>query len=137
MPAHLNRIQGIHVPMSAFRVATCAEVGCKAYENGWTTTLLEGDHDFGDKAAHDIRHGGFSYTEERQPDGFTRFRFEPGQVCFKGRSGAHRKRREGTSELFYVKDRTTGVIRKYNRPADWVDVNAEHLNGLRETLKRG
>src|SRR5882757_4126115 len=98
----LGRMQGIYVPLSQFRQATCKEVNCKAYLNGWVSTVLEGDDDIGDQWAHIIRHSKMSYTEEKMPDGFTRFTFGPGQICFKGGGGKHRIRKPDARELYYV-----------------------------------
>ena len=129
-----HKLYGIHVPPSSFRKATCQEVHCSAYARGWSTTLLLGDGDFADKSYHDIRRLGFKYKMETQPDGFTRFTFEAGQQCFKGRAGAHRKRIEGSSELFYVKDRGE-VIRR--TASTWVDDFANHQINISDALERG
>lgn len=130
----INKIYGIHVPMTSFRSVTCEQAGCQAFRNGWTTTLLLGDNDFADKSYYDIKRLGFKYTMERLEDGFTRFSFAPGQNCFRGRAGAHKRRIEGSNELFYVKDRGEVVRRN---PSTWVDDFANHQITLSEALERG
>lgn len=137
LPHHMTKTYGIHVPKEAFRVATCQEVGCKAYQLGWSTMLLLGDNDEYDKMYKLIRDLKYSYTIEVLEDGFSRLTFPPGQVCFRGRAGGHRKRAEGFSELFYVKDNKTLQTRVHTDPNHWVEDSALHQDKLATAFNRG
>lgn len=134
LPDSAMKTYGIAVPKSEWRTATCQEVGCKSYSNGWSTSLLLGDNDFGDKSYYDIKRLGFKFTTEKLSDGFTRFTFEAGQSCFRGRAGAHRKRKENARDVFYVRDRDNLVRRN---SGDWVDDFANHQITLSDALERG
>jgi hypothetical protein len=143
--AELNRVDGIHVPWSGFRVATCKEVMCGAYTYGWETYLLLGRGDLNsEKSFYDIMQMGLRFRNEgvvedvtSSRNGFTRLVFEPGQACFNSRIEPHKKKKENALELYYTKDLINGTIRKFNRPGDWVESSAEHFDNLNELVKRG
>lgn len=99
MPPHIRNLQRIEpvAPVTGYRSfgmtvtkrvqATCAEVECVAYLNGWHTTVLPDGEDLKlIDAACDGRVDGLKRavtSAERLPDGFIRLWFEPGQPCFK------------------------------------------------------
>ena len=118
--------------------ATCGEVDCPAYVNGFTTTVDE-TAELGQRQAHYIRHDRTrSFAESRQPSGMTRFTFPPGTPCFGGR---HRRRLE-REERFLI---TGGDYRGNPRgerpvelaPQAWTDDFGEHQDKLAEALERG
>jgi hypothetical protein len=82
-----------HVP------ATCAEVGCKAWANGWQTVVPDGS-DLADFVRHDRERR--YVKEERTPDGMVRFTFPPGQKCY--RYFQHRRRLEKGATFTRVAD---------------------------------
>ncbi len=137
LPPQVTKTYGIHVPLSQFVSVTCEEAQCQAYRNGWRTTLLEGDGDFGDKSAYQIRHSGYSFTEEKRGDGFTVFTFAPGQKCFRGLAGAHKKRRPDAKEFYVVRDGQTGQRRTHTGPSHWVEDFTEHQATLADAIERG
>lgn len=137
LQAHQVKVYGITVPLTGFESISCEEAQCQAYRNGWRTALLEGDGDFGDKSAYEIRHSKYSYIEERREDGFTVFTFAPGQTCFKGLAGAHKRRKPDAPEFYTVRDGRTGRVRQHNRPSDWVDDFANHQDTLVSAIEKG
>ena len=134
---HQTKVYGITVPLTEFVSVSCEEAGCRAYQNGWRTTLLEGDGDFGDQSAYQIRHSGYSFTEEKREDGFTVFTFAPGQRCFKGLAGAHKRRKPDAREIYVVRDGLTREARRHTRPSDWVDDFTNHQAKLADAIERG
>lgn len=146
---HMNRIEPV-MPVQAYktfqivapvathwRVATCAEVNCSAYEMGWSTSVDE-SQELGQRQAHYIRHGARrSFTESRRPDGLTEFVFGAGQTCFR----PHRTRVE-REEIFLVRGgdhrgNPTGQRRTYERPDQWADDFAAHQDGIARAHQRG
>ena len=68
-----------------WKPASCAEVSCRNYTNGWRTILPSTDL----SNIEWIRKSSMDFTEERQ-DGLVVFHFAPGQTCFDGELGRHR-----------------------------------------------
>lgn len=131
----------IRAPLTShWRVGTCAEDNCAAYERGWRTTVDEGT-DLGRGQAYYIRkQSGRKFVETRDDVSgtLTIFEFESGQKCFR----EHQVRLDRT-ELFIVRDgdfrgnpRGSEAL-KHARPADWVDDFAEHQATLADRLERG
>lgn len=88
IPAEKMTSFEISAPVSThWRRATCAEVGCADFENGWTTPtapLLEGERDR-------LRAMGYRFAEIPGDAGPV-LMFEAGQPCF--RASLHRVRRD-------------------------------------------
>lgn len=138
MPVQAYKTYGIVAPVAThWRAATCDEVACPAYQNGWDTHVNEADQ-LGQRQAHYIRREAKrSFTEARRPDGLTTFSFPPGQVCFR----QHRTRIE-REELFLMRTgdhrgSPDGVRRSYDRPDQWVDDFAEHQDAISRLNQRG
>ena len=122
---------------SHFRSATCAEVNCSAWRQGWETTI-DTFTTLGGRQANYIRlHSGRSYTHTQ--DGvLVTFRFPAGQTCFR----AHRMP-VGREPLFARVDGdwrgnpfgTRPVMFKGHR--QFIDDFAEHQIRLADRLKRG
>lgn len=63
--------------------AACRKVQCDHYLQGWVTSIDESDV-AGVRRAYWIRHDAQrEYREDRDMEGVTRFRFAPGQMCFR------------------------------------------------------
>lgn len=139
LPPQSMKTYGIIVPRRAFRKATCAEVQCRAYTNGWETFVVEGDNDIGDRQAHYIRKlSGRKFAERKREDGATVFKFESGQTCFR----EHVKRREEVPEIYVVRGgdwrgNPRGDSFRHVNGADWVDDFANHQNKLATRLEQG
>lgn len=115
-----------------WRVATCVEVDCEHYVNGWATTVLPGSVEEGL-----IRTSGRHWLGQEKggprPDenGMLRFLFPPGQPCFDPMR--HRVPLE-RDPLFIVRRgdwrANLGLIRRHKRGDDWVDDFATHQDKL-------
>lgn len=131
----------IVAPLSThFRKATCEEVECRHYINGWKTIIDERTAQ-GQGQAHYIRRSsGRRFTEERDAAGLTVFKFEAGQVCFK--ASEHRMRLD-RPEIYIVKDgdfrgnpRGTRSFVHVNS-SDWVEDFATHQDNIIRAQERG
>lgn len=128
----------IRRPASHYRQATCEEVSCESYLNGWKTLADEGTPD-GQRIAGIVRSlkGTYAFTEERDPTGGTNFTFQPGQRCFK--AAEHRVALERPA-LYYVKRgdwRRSENVRQHRNADDWVDDFANHQDALKTRIDRG
>lgn len=119
-----------------FRPATCAEVQCQHYLNGWQVHLEKLTPDLQDAA----RTSGRRYREEHVAEGHTYLVFEAGQACFK--ASQHRAP-VGRPPLYIVRDgdfrgnpRGTKA-RLHQRPQDWVEDFATHQQAIADEIKKG
>lgn len=143
-PVHAYKTYSIGQPLSThWRRATCAEVDCPRYVNGWTTELYPADSTQHQIAANWIRsqRRTLRFTEELCEDGLVVFSFESGQECFKGRDGQHRAPL-GRLPLLINRDgdyrgNPTGRKLVHTRAEDWRDDLGEHLGHLADIRKRG
>lgn len=141
LPSQHFKTYEILAPLSThFRPATCEEIECPAYVNGWKTIVPA---DSG--AAQYIRSGtsGRRFVEAQSPyeiengltDGMAEFIFEPGQKCFA--SDKHRVPLE--REPLYIArggDARGNPLRErrvHTRPEDWTEDFAEHLDKVRQS----
>lgn len=138
MPAQAYQTFGIVAPVSThWREATCEEVDCPAYINGWSTHVDEATP-LGEKQAHYIRREAKrSFTESKRPDGLTTFEFKSGQTCFR-----QHKARVEREELFVRRTgdhrgSPDGFRRVYDRPDQWVDDFATHQDEIARHNQRG
>lgn len=120
------------------RAATCAEIDCPHYLNGWATSVLPGSQD---EAV--IKASGRRWDDrlsEKTADGFMRYVFPSGQSCF--RASAHRVSLE-RDPIFSVvagDHRVTGqppLLRRHASAEDWRDDFAEHQQGIADAVQRG
>lgn len=118
------------------RQATCEEVGCDHYTQGWRVHLEA----LTPGLQHAARTSGRKYTEQHVSPGQTYLVFEPGQPCFKATT--HRAP-IGRPPLFLVRDgdhrgnpRRTPT-RRYDRPDQWVDDFATHQTKLADEIRKG
>lgn len=150
MPSHLYRTYRALSPVSThFRPATCAEVQCTAYTQGWTYVK---EHLIRENLLYAVTHAGKRYREMTIPvpyrDSATdelKFGaeelclvFEPGQMCFQARG--HRLPLE-RPEFFYTgrgdyRTFSTRNAQKLNAD-DWVDHFANHVDKLNTAYQKG
>lgn len=116
------------------RPATCPEVGCRHYTNGWKTIVPVGSEHEADvrNAAAGLLDGyRRHFTERRAGDGLVEFTFEAEQFCF--RVTAHRKSLQ-RPEFYTVRGgdwrANTGLIRRHTRAEHWVEDFATHQDKL-------
>ena len=135
MPAGAYKTYQIAAPLgSHFRPATCAEIDCPDYLNGWRVRVENLTPDL----LHAARTSGRRYREVPVAAGETWLSFEAGQPCF--RAGEHRKRLE-RPELFIVRGgdwrQQIGEARRHTRAEDWVDDFANHQSRIADAQGRG
>lgn len=139
-PVTAYRTFQVSRPLSShWRRATCEEVQCSNFLNGWRT-YIDVTTDLGKEQADYIRrHSGRSFTEETATDGRTAFTFAAGQACFAADGHRTPLEREG----IYIarggdwRGNPTGEKRVHARPADWVEEFAEHQDWLTTLKERG
>lgn len=116
------------------RPATCEEIGCAPFLNGWQSVIDEGT-ELGQAQAYYIRRNSRrSFTEHQgMTAGLVVFTFPPGQKCFEADS--HRVR-IGKPDLFVVRGGDwRGNPRDiqpffHSKPEHWVEDFAEHQDKL-------
>ncbi|MGW3135894.1 hypothetical protein [Streptomyces sp. NPDC001139] len=145
---NLNRIQPAMPPQAYktfamvspiethMRQATCAEVGCDHYTQGWKVHVEALTPDL----LHAAKTSGRRFREEHVAEGHTYLVFEAGQACFK--ASTHRAP-IGRPPIFLVRDgdfrgnpRGTQT-RRYDRPDQWVDDFATHQDMLADEIRKG
>ena len=104
------------------RPATCEEVDCVAWRDGWTTMLPEGD-----PRADYIRHGSGRHFTEAREAGMVTFTFPAGQMCFG--AADHRVSLE-RDPIFRVRER--GQTTTHPRGELWVEDMSHHLDRIRQ-----
>lgn len=137
MPASAYKTYELAAPVAThWRKATCAEIDCPRYLNGWRVHVEQ----IGPELEHAAKTSGRRYQELRVAEGQTYLVFEAGQPCFQ--MSEHRKRIE-KPELYVVRDgdwrgnpRRTEA-RQHARPELWVEDFAEHQQGLARVQERG
>ena len=130
MPASAYKTYSIAAPVAThWRKATCQEVDCPRYLNGWQVRV-EG---LPPELLHAAKTSGRRYREMPVQEGETWLVFEAGQPCFQ--AGEHRMRVD-RPELYIVRDgdwrgnpRGTQA-RQHARPEHWVEDFAEHQDRL-------
>jgi hypothetical protein len=124
----------ILAPVSTHRrKATCAEVDCPAYLNGWRVRVEGLDP----QMLHAARTAGRKYTELHVAEGESWLVFEAGQSCFKAASHTLPLDRQ---EIFIARDgdwrgNPTGNVRRHTKPEFWLEEmneNQGRLSALRE-----
>jgi hypothetical protein len=133
MPAHAYTTYELIRPRSThYRPATCAEVSCAAYANGWRTTL-DVSTPMGARQANYIRlQSGRRFTvREFPPSGAVEFTFPAGQQCF----AAHRLPLE-REPLYVVRGGDhRGNPRQERRVHTRGDLWVEDMQGQFDSLK--
>jgi len=139
MPPENYKTFQIAAPINThWRLATCEEAGCEAYQNGWRTTVDESSA-LGAFQADYIRHDkSRRHLEDKQPDGMTVFTFPAGQTCF---GGEHRVPLD-REERFLItggdwRGNPRGTPRVELRSDQWVDDFACHQDRLKTAFERG
>jgi hypothetical protein len=135
-PAAAFRTFRIVAPLAThFVPATCAEVDCPQYLDGWKT-IVPADSP---QAAY-IRSGsGRGFTEVAQPGGLAEFSFPPGQRCF---ASADHKRRLEREEIFVFcggdwRGNPLGTPPQRIGVTSWVDEFGEHQERIAQVFERG
>lgn len=115
-----------------FRAATCQEIECAGYVNGWRTTVLPGTPEHAQVLA---LKGRYSFTGPvRNEDGTDTFTFPAGQQCF--RRSQHRVPLE-REPLYVVRDERAAAPVRRHRAVNWVDDFATHQQMIADRIKEG
>jgi hypothetical protein len=137
-PVQALRTFQIAAPVSTHRrAATCREVQCDGWRNGFVV-LADESTELGQRQAYYIRmHSGRLFTVRKHRDGRTAFVFGAETECF----SAHTVPLERPA-LYVVRDgdhrgNPTGMRRQHASPDDWVDEFANNQDKLAERQKRG
>ncbi|MEE4546461.1 hypothetical protein V2S66_31415 [Streptomyces sp. V4-01] len=119
-----------------WRKATCEEVNCDHFLNGWRVRV----ENLTPEQLHAAKNSGRHYQEHRIADGETWLGFAAGQPCF--RASEHRAPL-ARPPLYVVRDgdlrgnpRGTKA-RLHQRPDLWVEDFAEHQQTLADAQQRG
>lgn len=126
----------IAVPLEThWRPATCEEVDCEQYRNGWRVRV----QGLSESDVYAIANSGRKFTRLDVAETETWLVFEPGQSCF--RASEHRLPL-GRPELFVVRDgdwrgNPTGNVYQHKRAEDWVDQFSVNQGKIAEAIERG
>lgn len=116
-----------------FRRATCAEVECPHYTNGWRVRI-EG---LGEDMIHTAKNSGRTWRPLAVSATENWLVFEAGQPCFQAVN--HRKRLD-REEMFIVRHgdwRRTFSSFTHANPTDWISDFSEHQDALANEHQRG
>lgn len=140
LPPQAMKTYGVVAPLEThWRTATCAEVECPAYRNGWKTVIDSGT-ELGARQLNYIRlHSGRKYNDATELNTtMVTLLFPSGQKCFQ----QHRVR-TGRPDIFIVRDgdwrgnpRGTPII-KHKNAENWLDDFANHQDRLATRLGQG
>lgn len=137
-PVQAVRTFQIAAPASTHRrAATCREVECDGWVNGFAVFVDE-TTELGQRQAYHIKiHSGRKFSERKAKDGRTVFLFGSETECF----STHTVPLEREA-LYVVRDgdyrgNPTGMRRQHAVPADWVDEFANNQDKLAERQRRG
>lgn len=136
-PASAYKTYSIKAPLSThFRPATCEEVGCPNYLNGWRIRV-EG---LPAELLNTAKTSGRKYTVLSVAEGETWLVYEAGQPCFQ--AAAHKTRVE-RPELYIVRDgdwrgNPRGTDRRVHKNAEeWVEDLHEHTDRINKLIQEG
>jgi hypothetical protein len=138
MPPGAYQTYAIRAPRAShYRAATCAEVECAAWANGWTT-IVPSDSP---QAVYIRAKSGRAFVEKRgEAPGMAEFVFKPGQECF--RSGDHAVRLDRPPVFLRRggdwRQEVGGILPvRFSSPEAWRDDFGEHQERLADRVKRG
>lgn len=135
-PHQVKTFQVVAPAATHYRPATCEEVECEQYRNGWQVRV-EG---LTPADLHTARNCGRSFREVQVAPGETWLVYAPGQPCF--RASQH-KAPVGRPELYFVREgdwrgnpRGTRP-RQHSKPEHWVEEFGEHQQTLADEIEKG
>jgi hypothetical protein len=129
-PAHY-KTYAISAPVAThFRAATCEEVACPQYLNGWRTDIDVSTVDGRDLADY-VKSGkhGRAFREDRSGEGMVAFIFPPGQKCFKASTHRTPLDREPNYAIVAGDHRQYGAVQHVGERA-WLDDFGAHQEAV-------
>lgn len=133
LPVSAYKTYGLAAPRSTHaRPATCEEVNCPAWKNGWKTIVPDGS-----QMEHLARTSGRAFTETRTPEGLVEFVFHAGQSCFRASQHTVSLHREpiATMRGGDWRGATSAPVRM--RLDDWTDSFATNQQAIADRKQRG
>lgn len=133
LPADAFKTYSIQAPLAThWRSASCAEVDCTGFRDGWCSIVPSGSP----QAAYIRADRSRRHIEEAQPGGLTCFTFEAGQKCF-----VPHKTRIDRPEHFRIRGgdwrgNPRGEYRELP-PAAWVEDFGDHQEHLVDQYRKG
>lgn len=124
-------------PATHWKAATCKDVDCEAYANGWITRI-DASTELGRAQLNYIRlQSGRHYMDNTKPgSNIVELWFRAGQKCF-----AQHKVPLDREPVYLVRGGdwrgSTGLIRRHISGEDWVDDFANHQDKLATRLGQG
>lgn len=116
-----------------YRRATCQEINCEAYRDGWTMhkeKLLPA-------LLYAATHSGRKFKEVSVSAGQTYLVFEPGQTCF--RAPEHKISLERPEWYFVGRGLytvfNTRAAKQHTKPEFWIEDMSEHLETIRHAIE--
>lgn len=139
LPAHLMKSYELRAPVTTHRrVATCREVECLAYANGWVSRL-DPNTTQGQAQLRYIRlHSGRTFNDVTPPGApIVELMFPAGQECFAQHTVPLER-----EPILIVRDgdwrgNPSRRERAHMRIEDWVDDFATHQQGIADAIERG
>jgi hypothetical protein len=134
-PIQAYKTYQIVAPRSHWRQATCAEVDCVDYLNGWEMMVHRSDA----AVLHAIRTSGRPFVESPiDPLGFILFEFDAGSAC----RTPSQHRIQVVPEIYVVRagdwrGNPTGMRRRHRNPQEFVEDFGEHQERIIDEVKRG
>lgn len=148
LPTGAYKTYRVASPVSThYRPATCAEVGCKAYTEGWTYKKSDLERE---NLLYAVTHAGKRYREMTMEsltmnDGCGKTAeeiylvFEPGQVCFQART--HRISLERPEFYFAGRGDYRSFSHRratqFDKAEDWVDSFQHHQEIINRVVEEG
>lgn len=143
LPVTAMKTYALDAPQAShYRRATCQEVDCVNYANGWRSAfdVTDPEKAVAAKAVRD--HSGRLFTLEEIRGGSGRiervvFTFAPGQECFQRHSVPLER-----DPILSVRDgdfrgNPSGFVRIHTSVADWVDDFATHQQHIADQINKG
>jgi hypothetical protein len=137
LPQQYKTYSALFPVQTHYRRATCEEIDCLAYLNGWSTTvdistqLGQKQYDF---VTHDRER---TFMTEKSGLSLVKFTFAPGQPCFDRANHKVQLERPGRFVVRQGDFRQYGKARVHVRPEDWVEDFAEHQSKIQKIHERG
>ena len=134
-PPAAYKTYAVKVPPTSMRPATCAEVECDPYLNGWEMLVNVTDT----AVLHAVRTSGRPFVETMSQDGqWVTFEFDAGVGC---RTPSLHRIQAGP-ELYIARGgdwrgNPTGMIRRHAGPRDFVEDFGEHQLKIIDEIKKG
>lgn len=138
LPTGFYKTYRIAAPVSThYRIATCAEIECKAYMEGWTYKKSDLERE---NLLYIVTHAGKRFREMQLADDPEMYLvFEPGQVCFQART--HRISLERPQFFFAGRGDFRSFSHRratqFDRGDQWAESFAHHQDIINRVVEEG